>query len=280
MRTAQNRTAGSPFTEREGGKAYLRGMERTPGAGEILNNSDHRAYPAPTGPWALSMSWHDLLFMHWPVPADALRPLIPSALNLDTFDGNAWLGVVPFRMSGVRPRFLPAVPGLSGFPELNLRTYVSANERPGIWFFSLDAHNPVAVRLARATFHLPYFDARMSSRKEGDEISYRSIRTHRGAAPAEFAGRYRPAGEPFESRPGSLENFLTERYCLYAADGKGNVRRGDIHHRLWPLRPAEVEVQTLRMTGQIGVALPDTPPLLHFSERLDVLAWPPRKLES
>ena len=255
-------------------------MKRTPGAGEILNNSDHRAYPPPAGPWALSMSWHDLLFMHWPISADHLRPLVPPALNLDTFDGDAWLGVVPFRMSGVRPRFLPAVPGLSGFPELNLRTYVSAGGRPGIWFFSLDAHNPVAVRLARATFHLPYFDARMSSRKEGDEIFYRSVRTHRGAPPAEFAGRYRPAGEPFESRPGSLENFLTERYCLYAADGRGRVRRGDIHHQLWPLCPAEVEVETLRMTQQIDVALPDTPPLLHFSERLDVLAWPPRRLES
>ncbi len=280
MRTVRNRVAGSPFTERAGERAYVRGMNRTPGAEEILNDSGHRAYPVPTGSWALNMSWHDLLFMHWPVPADALRPLIPSALNLDTFDGNAWLGVVPFRMSGVRPRFLPAVPGLSGFPELNLRTYVSASGRPGIWFFSLDAHNPVAVRLARATFHLPYFDARMSYRKEGEEVAYRSTRTHRGAPPAEFAARYRPAGRPFESLPGSLENFLTERYCLYAADGRGNVRRGDIHHRLWPLRPAEVEVETLRMTGQIGVALPDTPPLLHFSERLDVLAWPPRKLES
>ena len=280
MRAARNLTAGTPFTERKGGRAYVQGMNRTPGAREILNNADHRAYPVPAGPWALSMSWHDLLFMHWPVSAEELRPLIPSALNLDTFDGDAWLGVVPFRMSGVRPRLLPAVPGLSGFPELNLRTYVSAGRRPGIWFFSLDAHNPVAVRLARATFHLPYFDARMSSRKEGDGISYRSIRTHRGAPPAEFAGSYRPAGEPFESRPGSLENFLTERYCLYAADGKGRVRRGEIHHQLWPLRPAEVEVETLRMTEQIGVALPDTPPLLHFSERLDVLAWPPRRLES
>lgn len=273
-------TDGSSFTEKVGGKGYLRGMNRTPGAHEILNDSGHRAYPAPAGPWALSMSWHDLLFMHWPVPAEQLRPLIPPALNLDTFEGDAWLGVVPFRMSGVRPRMLPAVRGLSGFPELNLRTYVSAGGRPGIWFFSLDAHNPVAVRLARATFHLPYFDARMYYQKEGEEVVYRSVRTHKGAPSAEFAARYRPAGEPFESRPGSLENFLTERYCLYAADGKGNVRRGDIHHKLWPLRPAEVEVETLRMTGQIGVTLPDTPPLLHFSERLDVLAWPPRKLGS
>ena len=247
-------------------------------AEEILGHAEHRDYPAPEGPWALAMTWRDLLFMHWPVPAERLRPLIPPALELDTFDGTAWLGVVPFRMTGVRPRFLPAVPGLSDFPELNLRTYVTADGKPGIWFFSLDAHNPVAVRLARAAFHLPYFDATMSCRTEGDDVVYRSVRTHRKASPAWFAARYRPSGEPFESRPGTLERFLTERYCLYAADGRGTVRRGDVHHRLWPLRPAEAEVETLMMTGQIGVELPDVPPLLHFSERLDVLAWLPKKI--
>lgn len=264
------------FTEKGGERSYLHGMGHMV---EILDRTEHRAYPVPDGPWALGMTWRDLLFMHWPVPAGELRPLIPPALGLDTFDGSAWLGVVPFRMTDVRPRFFPAVPWLSAFPELNVRTYVTAGERPGVWFFSLDAHNPVAVRLARATFHLPYFDARMSCRAEGgEEVRYRSVRTHRGAAPAEFAARYRPVGEEIQSRPGTLEHFLTERYCLYAADGKGMVRRGEIHHRLWPLRPAEVEVETLGMTGQIGVVLPDTPPLLHFSERLDVLAWPPRRL--
>ena len=226
------------------------------------------------------MRWQNLLFMHWPVRENVLRPLIPSALTLDTFDGSAWLGVVPFRMTGVRPRFVPAVPPLSDFPELNLRTYVTAGGKPGIWFFSLDAHNPVAVRLARATFHLPYFDAEMSCHHSGGKILYRSVRTHRWAPPAEFAAGYGPSGAPFESGPGTLENFLTERYCLYAADGKGNVRRGDIHHHLWSLRPAQAEVETLAMTEQIGVTLPDTDPILHFSERLDVLAWPPRRIVS
>jgi uncharacterized protein YqjF (DUF2071 family) len=247
---------------------------------EILAHADHRAYPAPEGPWALTMTWRDLLFMHWPVPAEDLRPLIPPAIDLDTFEGTAWLGVVPFRMTGVRPHYLPAVPGLSDFPELNVRTYVKAGEKPGIWFFSLDAHNPVAVRLARATFHLPYFDAKMSCATDGGDVVYRSVRTHKKAPPAEFAARYRPSGEPFESEQGSLVRFLTERYCLYAADGRGTVRRGDVHHRLWPLRPAEAEVETLRMTQQIGLALPDVPPLLHFSDRLDVLAWPPERLAS
>lgn len=224
------------------------------------------------------MRWHDLLFMHWPVPVGALRPLVPPALSIDTFDGSAWLGVVPFRMSGVRPRFVPEVAPLSDFPELNVRTYVSAGGKPGIWFFSLDAHNPLAVRVARATYSLPYFDAKMSCRTEGGEVSYRSVRTHRGAPPAEFAARYGPVGDPFESRPGTLESFLTERYCLYAADKKGRVRRGDVHHHLWPLQPAGVEVEKLAMTGQIGVELPETEPLLHFSKRLDVLAWLPQRI--
>jgi uncharacterized protein YqjF (DUF2071 family) len=255
-------------------------MPATPRPGTVLRWRDHRPYPVPPGPWALAMLWHDLLFMHWPVGEEVLRPLIPPAVSLDTFDGSAWLGVVPFRMSGVRPRFLPSVPWLSDFPELNVRTYVTAEGKPGIWFFSLDAHNPVAVRAARATFHLPYFDAKMSCRVAYDGVRYESVRTHRGAPPAAFAARYAPAGEPFESRPGTLESFLTERYCLYAADRRGNVSRGDVHHRLWPLQPAEAEVETLAMTEQIGVVLPETEPILHFSKRLDVLAWLPRRIGS
>ena len=249
-------------------------------ADEILNRTEHRPYPLPESPWALVMSWHDLLFMHWPVLADALRPLIPSSLQLDTFDGSAWLGVVPFRMSGVRPRFLPGIPAISNFPELNLRTYVSADGKPGIWFFSLDAHNPVAVRLARATFKLPYYDAKMFCHTSGDEVRYASVRTHKDALPAEFDGSYRPTGEVFESRPDTLENFLTERYCLYAADSKSRVKRGDIHHHMWPLQRAEAETGTLNMTDQIGLKLPDIEPLLHYARRLDVVAWPPRSIRT
>lgn len=248
-------------------------------AKKVLGKTEHRPYQISRSPWAISMSWHDVLFMHWPVPEEVLRPLIPSKLRLDTFDGSAWLGVVPFRMTGVRPRFAPSVPFLSDFPEINLRTYVTADDRPGVWFFSLDAHNPVAVRLARATFGLPYFDARMSCERTGNEVAYHSVRTHRGAREAEFAGRYEPTGEVTESRPGTIENFLTERYCLYAADGRGRVKRGEIHHVMWPLQKAEVEIEALRMTGQIEVELPDAAPLLHYAERLDVLAWVPGKVD-
>ncbi len=218
--------------------------------------------------------------MHWPVEEDALRPLVPPALSLDTFEGRAWLGLTPFEMAGVRPHLLPAVPGLSNFPEMNLRTYVTAEGRPGIWFFSLDAHSRLAVRLARATFHLPYFDAEMYCRASGDEVDYRSLRTRRGAPRAQFAARYGPVGGPFESEVGTIERFLTERYCLYSADRRGDIHRGDIHHHPWPLQPAEVEVRTLAMTQQIGLKPPETEPLLHFSRRLDVLAWPPRRVGS
>jgi uncharacterized protein len=253
---------------------------------KVLGQTEHRPYPLPEGSWVLRMRWHDLLFMHWPMPEDLLRSLIPPVLELDTFDGSAWLGVVPFRMENVRPRFLPPVPWLSNFPELNLRTYVTHRDKPGIWCFSLDAHNPIAVRLARATFGLPYFDARMSCEVHDEEVRYRSVRTHKDALPARFAGRYRPAGELFDSRPGTLENFLTERYCLYSAgaaeraSGSGRVRRGDIHHRMWPLQRAEVEVEDLEMTTQVRLTLPDTEPVLHYARRLDVVAWPPERIEA
>ena len=227
------------------------------------------------------MEWHDLLFMHWPVRAESLRPLIPTSLELDTFDGSAWLGVVPFDMRNVRPHLLPSVPWLSNFPELNLRTYVTSRDperKPGVWFFSLDAHNPAAVRLARATFNLPYFDAEMSCEAKGKSVHYRSKRTHKGAKEADFVGRYEPVVKRVE--PDDLTNFLTERYCLYSANRKGEVRRGEIHHELWSLQPAELDLETpySAMTTQIGVTLPDEPPLLHFSKRLDVLAWLPHKL--
>jgi uncharacterized protein YqjF (DUF2071 family) len=188
-------------------------------------------------------------------------------------------------MERTRPRFLPSVPWLSTFPELNVRTYVTHEGKPGIWFFSLDARNPIAVRLARTTFGLPYFDAEMPCKESDSEVRYRSTRTHKGAPPARLAASYRPVGESFNPRPGTLEHFLTERYCLYSAgaanraSGSGRVRRGDIHHRPWPLQPAEAEIEELMMAAQIGVSLPGIQPLLHYAHRLDVVAWPPKRID-
>ena len=233
----------------------------------------HRPWELPRRPWVLAMQWWDLLFLHWPVSPSVLRPLIPSALTLDTFSGSAWLGVVPFRMSGVHPRCVPCLPGVSAFPELNLRTYVSAGGKPGVWFFSLDAASRLAVRGARGLFHLPYFDARMSANLQKDAIDYESERVHRGAPAVRFQGRYRPTGPVSLSHPGSIDAWLTERYCLYAADRAERLYRGEIHHEPWPLQPAEVDVKTNTIAAGIGVDLPDEKPLLHFSRHLNVVAW-------
>jgi uncharacterized protein len=216
--------------------------------------------------------------MHWPVPYDALRALIPPSLALDTFDGMAWIGVVPFRMTGVRLRMLPPLPWLSAFPELNVRTYVTTGGKPGVWFFSLDAASRLAVRLARWLFHLPYYDARMASECTAGQVYYTSHRTHRGAPPAAFQGQFHPIGPVSHTAPGTLDHWLTERYCLYSSDHHGQVWRGDIHHVRWPLQPAEAAVQVNTMTQQIGLTLPNIPPLLHFARRLDVVGWTPERV--
>jgi uncharacterized protein YqjF (DUF2071 family) len=219
------------------------------------------------------MEWVDLLFIHWPIEITALRPFIPPGLAVDTFDGQAWIGVVPFGMRGVRPRLAPAVPWLSSFLELNVRTYVTAGEKPGVWFFSLDAANPVAVQLARTFFHLPYFNARIALAQRDGWISYSSQRTHRGAAGAEFQGRYRPTGEPYHAPPGSLDEWLTARYCLYASSGN-TVLRGEIHHPPWPLQPAVLELdRNTTLNPHFTQTFKDQKPVLHYARHLPVVAW-------
>jgi uncharacterized protein len=226
----------------------------------------------------MAQSWHDLLFAHWRIDATLLRPHIPAALQIDVFEGQAWIAVVPFRMSGVRLRWTPALPWLSAFPEMNVRTYVSAEVKPGVWFFSLDARNPIAVAIARAWFHLRYFRAQMNCEERDSWIHYRSERTQPGAAAGILEGRYRPAGEIFEPKHGSLEHFLTERYCLYAAGSHGQIYRAEIHHRPWQLQPAEAEFTRNSMTEAADLALPSHMPLLHFARRQDMVAWAPERI--
>src|SRR6267143_1680494 len=230
----------------------------------VLKEVAHRPWPLPAGPWVMAQSWHDLLFAHWQVDAAALRPFLPSQLQIDTFEGSAWLAVVPFRMTGVRLRGTPGLPWLSAFPELNVRTYVTCEGKPGVWFFSLDAGNALAVAIARAWFQLPYFRARMSCVTREGWIHYQSERTHRGASAALLKCRYRPLGTIFSSQSGTLEHFLTERYCLYTARGRGRIIRGEIHHPSWPLQRAEAELAHNSMAGSLGVALASRP-LLHFA---------------
>jgi uncharacterized protein YqjF (DUF2071 family) len=223
----------------------------------------------------MAQVWHDLLFAHWPIAVQELRRHVPPELSLDTFDGSGWVGVVPFRMRGIRPRALPAVPWLSAFPELNVRTYVTVGGISGVYFFSLDAGNPVAVELGRGIFKLPYFQARMTLSRVDEAARYSSQRTHAGAPPAELRARYRPTGPVFAASTGSLAWWLTERYSLYTVDSRGRAVRTGIHHARWQLQPAEAAFETNTMAAAHGLLLPPLEPLLHFARRQDVIVWPP-----
>ncbi len=222
----------------------------------------------------MEMTWEQLAFIHWRVDAANLRRRLPAGLELDTYDGDAWLAVVPFSMTGVRARGLPEIPPSNRFLELNLRTYVKCEGRPGVWFFSLDAASWLAVRGARLGFHLPYFDADMDLSVRND-VAYRSRRTHRGATPGRFRAIYRPTGKVFTAEPGSRERWLTERYCLYAADARGRVYRGEIHHQPWPLQSATLEIRENSIGDLIGADLSAQPDHVLFSRRLEVAAWAP-----
>jgi uncharacterized protein YqjF (DUF2071 family) len=249
------------------------------GSGEANRSGDPGFRPAARRqPWVMRMRWTDLLFAHWAVPPEVLRPLVPPALELDTFGGQAWLGVVPFRMSNVAPRGLPAPPILGAFGEINVRTYASHGGRRGVWFLSLDAASRPTVLGARRAFHLPYHLARIEAAARREETDYRSERRERTAPPAVFDATYRPTGPARPAAPGSLDEFLTARFCLFAVDGAGRLERTDIRHRPWPLQPATAVIRTNTMAAGLGIALPDEEPVLHFSRRLDVVSWWPRRV--
>ena len=219
------------------------------------------------------MRWLDLLFAHWALDAAAVRGLIPRDLDLDLFAGRCYVGAVPFVMENVTPRFVPPVPGLHAFPELNLRTYVTKGGKPGVWFFSLDAGQKLAVRTARRLFHLPYFDAKFAIESTESRVRYSAVRTHKRAAAARFAAAYQPAGPVYEATAGSLDAWLTDRYCLYSADAAGNLYRGEIDHGPWPLQKAEAAIEVNTLGDWLGIKMDGPPVALHFSKSLDVHAW-------
>jgi uncharacterized protein YqjF (DUF2071 family) len=228
----------------------------------------------------MAQTWRDLLFAHWPVPDRTLRPLIPSGLHLETFDGTAWISIAPFVVTRLRPRSAPAIPGLSEFPEINVRTYVTAGGKPGVFFFTLDAGSTLAVIGARTLYFLPYFRARFTVDSTSSGIRYRSRRTQAGAPAAEFRATYRPVGEATVAPPGTLTAWLTERYCLYAVDRRERIHRAEIHHRPWALQPAEVEIDRNTMTTGLGFELPDVAPLVQFAAHLDVRVWAPERVDT
>ena len=227
----------------------------------------------------LSMRWQDLLFAHWPVDPETVAQALPDGLSIDTYNGDAYLGVVPFVMSDIRPRGSPV--GL-GFGELNLRTYVRAEGSPGVYFFNLDADDRIGVRLARSIFRLPYYRAAMDigTDCEGKDrtVVFRSRRLSRNAKPARFEGRYGPEGTFSEPKPGSREAFLTERYRFYTADDRGRIYYGDIEHEPWRLAPAWAAIPENPLFDANGFERPDGEPTLRFAAPIDVTAGRIRRL--
>jgi uncharacterized protein len=242
----------------------------------ILEEVAHRPWAVPASPWVMTQTWNDLLFAHWPVHPSELRGTVPPAFELDLFSGDAWIGVVPFTMTNVAPRGVPSLPWVSEFPELNVRTYVRVSDRPGVYFFSLDAGSALAVRTARLLLNLPYHRASMSAARTNGGITYRSVRDSNRKA--EFAASYRPTGPAVVPVEGSLEYFLTERYCLYNQHRNGSPYRLEIHHPPWLLQPAAAQFDRNTMMEVNRLAPLDEPPLLHFAQRQDMVAWAPSAL--
>ena len=245
----------------------------------IVDVTAQRPWPMPDAPWVMTQTWRHLLFAHWPIAADALRARVPATFEIDRFDGQAWLGIVPFEMSNVAPRGIPPIERLSRFPELNVRTYVRHRGVPGVYFFSLDADNRLVVATARRLFHLPYFSAAMTIDAHERDVRYDSTRRASLPSAASFSARYRAVGPAAEPRPGTLDYFLTERYCLFTVGRSGGVLRVDIHHPPWTLQPAAATLEINTMADAAGLTLPDTAPLLHVAGRQDVVAWMPVTVE-
>lgn len=239
----------------------------------------------PDGRPVMYQNWRSLLFLHWALPAESVRPLLPAGLTLDLFAGRAYVGLVLFTMRGVRPVGLPALPWLSNFHETNVRTYVHADGRdPGVWFFSLEAANPVAVVLARSLFHLAYHNARMTlqSRPDGDsglDLAYTSTRLWPGPLPATSAVRARvPRAAPAPTAVGTLDHFLIERYLLYTTY-RDRLIRGQVHHVPYPVQNAEIVSLDESLVAAAGMTRPESPPLIHYSAGVDVKIFPPSTLD-
>jgi len=231
----------------------------------------------PAGRPIMHQNWGKLLFMHWRIDERLLRPLIPAQLEIDTFDGSAWIGVVPFTMWGIRAAFLPPIPGTSAFHELNVRTYVHHGGVPSVWFLSLDAANRLAVWGARKFYHLPYFNAEMSLDQTGKTIRYSSVRRDRRGPPAELQASWSIGASLPETSAGTLEFFLTERYCL-DAEHKGRLYRSRIHHQPWPLQNAELNSLSSTLIESHGLPTPADDPILHYAEKISVDIWPLKRL--
>jgi len=248
---------------------------------ELVQAGDHRPWPCPSRPWVMTMSWVDALLVHWPVARSLVASTVPDRLAVDTWNGRAWLTVVAFEMTNTAPRGLTWLPQPLHFPELNLRTYVSVDgEKPGVWFYSLDAASRLAVLGGRTAFNLPYFRAEMSITRSANDkaVTYASCRMHRGAPGAQFQSRYHPTSAPSTLDRESFAAWLVERYCLYSTSASGHLFRGDVQHRPWELCEVEFDIAKNTLARGLGVDMSGPPAAAHFAHQVDVVAWWPTRV--
>ncbi|MBM7643828.1 uncharacterized protein YqjF (DUF2071 family) [Scopulibacillus daqui] len=235
--------------------------------------TNHRPYPLPIRPWIMTQTWNDVFFIHWPVDFDDIRDKVPKPLYIDTFNGRAWIGIVPFHITDFKVRDIFSIPFSSAFPEINVRTYVTYNNKPGVYFFSLDAGHWMASVAARTAARLPYFFSKIDVAKKNGIITYKSSRQDTNRLDGEFEGSFSSDHTTYKSEKGSLDEWLTERYCFYTTY-RNKLYRCDIHHEKWELQKAEGEILTNTLVSSQGITLPDDKPVFHYASRKKALIWP------
>ncbi|MBS4197060.1 YqjF family protein [Lederbergia citri] len=243
---------------------------------DVLKITEHRPYPIPSKYWIMRQKWRDVLFMHLPIKPEKLQPYIPSAVEIDTFEDYAWLGVIVFKIDGIFPRGFPPVSIRPAFPEINLRTYVRCNDKPGIYFLSLDVDDWTSCSLAKRWLHVPYHPAKISFQKIEQSYHFESNRNHH--IPIICKGSYTPKSEIFYPENMTLDHWLTERYCFFSHNQKSNVYCLDIHHHPWPLQRAEATIHSNDLCRPFNFDFENETPIFHYSQGVDALIWNIKKI--
>ncbi|KAB2334776.1 DUF2071 domain-containing protein [Cytobacillus depressus] len=247
---------------------------------KLMKDFGHRPWQLPSKHWIMRQTWSNLFFTHWPIAPEILRPYIPQSLQIDTFNRYAWVGIILFVMEGIYPRGLNYKSILPSFPEINVRTYVQCDDKPGIYFLSIDVGDWASYTIAKRWFRLPYFSSHVSFQKEDQTFQFGSKRKGNSNSPITFNGKYIPLPKIFYPKKGTLDHWLTERYCLYSKDQRGNLYCGEIHHRPWPLQYAESEIHMNTLLSPFNIDLNEVKPISHYSKGVDSLIWNIKKVPS